>query len=170
MAFAGDVYSNHRRTTQLAQEAAMANIPHLKTNGLKLKLEFKAAWLEALWSECYNQGQNYMRMRVAVKDPDNGIIYGDRYCCVGVAADVSVRMGNCPIQWSNKTDVGVHSGSYIFGSSAELLRSDEAKQLGWFDEQEGLSDIRSVLGQLAEINDSGDYTFTEIGMAIALYL
>lgn len=88
---------------------------------------------------------------------DLALCNGGRYCCLGVAADLTVKAGEG--EWLNEAN-----GSYIsflYNGSVEALRaflpSPLLKKFGLFED-----DSDDDAWSLVRLNDSGGYTFTEI--------
>lgn len=98
-----------------------------------MKASDKAAWLDALRSGRYAQGQN------ALRDKDN------RFCCLGVLCDVM-----SPSSWDWAADAW-----WSYGHTATLPASLALKT------DLGMTGDRDIQGQLMNMNDNGK-SFSEI--------
>lgn len=88
---------------------------------------------------------------------DLALCNGGRYCCLGVAADLTVKAGEG--EWLNEAN-GPYI-SFLYNGSVEALRaflpSPLLKKFGLFED-----DSDDDAWCLVRLNDSGGYTFTEI--------
>lgn len=98
--------------------------------------KFRKQWVDALRSGDYNQGRNYLCVRSRQ--------HGDRFCCLGVAADVKgvLNPGG--------------EVSFAYGGGCHYLPSPVLKRLGLTSEAQKV---------LADMNDNSK-TFAEIADAI----
>lgn len=106
---------------------------------------FKKAWVKALRDGGYRQG----KMRLVDED--------DRFCCLGVAANLLVKDGSTKGKW-------IHDGDWSFGKSVANSSGDVLTHSGscpkWLEtvlEQDSPdpSDYGSVEERLMELNDKG---------------
>jgi hypothetical protein len=106
---------------------------------------FKKAWVKALRDGGYRQG----KMRLVDED--------DRFCCLGVAANLLVKDGSTKGKW-------IHDGDWSFGKSVANSSGDVLTYSGscpkWLEtvlEQDCTdpSDFGSVEERLMELNDKG---------------
>lgn len=88
---------------------------------------------------------------------DLALCNGGRYCCLGVAADLTVKAGEG--EWLNEAN-GPYI-SFLYNGLVEPLRaflpSPLLKKFGLFED-----DSDDDAWSLVRLNDSGGYTFTEI--------
>lgn len=129
----------------------------------RMEPEVKALWVEALLSGEYKQGAHYLHV-------------GDRYCCLGVLANVAVKQG---------LDIQVRAEcTSPFGHAKDetyVLYDDDGQVLGenimqWAGLHFNNPEIKAERlmaknndNSLAGLNDSG-FTFEEIAHLIDEYL
>lgn len=116
-------------------------------------LQFKRLerWVNALKSGKYKQGHATLCFR-------------DKYCCLGVACDISNR--STGLKWGRDYELG----GYGYGGSGEsaFLRKETIEYFG-FKDQIGFSftgnfcDTQSAIVNLANLNDVYNWSFKKIG-------
>lgn len=113
---------------------------------MAMNIQIKETWITALLSGKYTQGRHGLR------SPD------DRYCCLGVLADIDSGDEWEGISWSRETSPGFKEMvvSWHMGASTEWLPEVMRERLGLS------SDEQDTLG---EMNDDGK-TFPEIAAYI----
>jgi hypothetical protein len=111
-------------------------------------------WVTALESDKYKQGRQCLR-------------FGDQFCCLGVAADLSLKDG-VNGEWRR-------DGAFAYGDVDEGgVRSAEAEFLpwpamNWLELDDDCPDLRGEDGKFysaAWLNDELNYTFAQIAQAI----
>jgi hypothetical protein len=103
----------------------------------------RRAWVEALRSDKYKQGQGCLRL-------------GDRFCCLGVACELAVEAGVIPPP--TKRDDGAYQYGKAAGASTACLPDCVRDWLGVTSHH---GSLRGVPGSLAGKNDQG-LSFGEI--------
>lgn len=127
-------------------------------NGLKLRPEFKEAWVAALRSGAYVQATGYLHVIEEV--PGAG---GEGWCCLGVACDVLAK-GGADIPRSER-DIQPEGRIEMFDESGQMP-SSAVRELMFvrpFAMTNGdfTSSVADLLASLATENDGGA-TFEEI--------
>lgn len=122
----------------------------------ELNKEVKAQWLKALRSGEYPQ--DYLRLRTP-----NG------FCCLGVLADLYGKAHG--IQWEEKVEL--KKVVYQFESAGGYPSADVCKWvngLSWDSTIEGLKDRADDRVSLTDLNDSGQFNFSQIADVIEHFL
>ena len=126
-------------------------------NGLTMKAEPKAAWVKALRSGEYKQGQNYLALLDEAGKPAE-------FCCLGVFC----QLQNVPFKVSEEeNEVGDKPANFLFDADDGLEEHVGLPQIIWFAQffdwdDVGVAEITSA-GQavsrlsdhLANMNDDG---------------
>lgn len=107
----------------------------------KLDKKFKRSWVRALRTPPDEGGYHQGRGRLVSAD--------DRFCCLGVAADLMIRQGLTTAQWSK-----LNNGSWCFGGGwAATLSDHEALKINL---------DRDAMERLITMNDHQRYNFSQI--------
>lgn len=149
------------------QNQITRNLNSLKKQGVKLKLEYKLRWLEALRDGGYKQGKYQL-----VSESDDGTY--DEFCCLGVILNIEVERGYADwVKVEPENKYARHYQPFIYpdqyskegveGGGAALPSIDAAAV--WFREGDNPSNIQQVLAALAGLNDLG-LTFRQIASVI----
>lgn len=110
--------------------------------------EVKEAWIQALRSGDYVQGQYHLRQQVPGDDQEE-----DRYCCLGVLCDLALKEGVLKPQ---DVFISAHfTGSYVYGGTTSF---PPPKVRQWAGIAPGNDDI----GKLSDMNDSYMKSFDDI--------
>ncbi len=129
-----------------------------------LKPEVKEAWVTALRSGEYRQGQGRLR---------GGLIH-DCYCCLGVLVDLMVRKevdGQVEVAWSHPARDATYRLSSpatvsVIGTIptriAEGLISDDVARLIWEGEPRHHATWTDYQSRLTDMNDMQKKNFSEI--------
>lgn len=115
-------------------------------------------WVEALKSDKYNQTKGCLKNN-------------EGYCCLGVYADL------CGVSWHREPNDELYyfhnpDNDYRSSHIDDFLNSSMTKQLGLLDSEGSMAHGKSietddnVYYSLAELNDSGKFSFTDIAKLI----
>lgn len=121
----------------------------INTDSMTAK-EVEAAWIEALESGRYKQGDGALRRKADAFDDRP-----DQFCCLGVLCDLVNPA------WWELTD---GSGIFEFNGAKDYAPSNIEELVGWNELQEG--EYLNVQSRLVHMNDGLHMTFPEIAQAV----